>query len=116
MTVQQTGRPASPTVKYEMADLMLLLQQALAEPIGLLCRVEDPARARQRIWVARQKACNAEFDILQVRLCQIGEGNLVICKNKVLAPAPVLQSSSPAAKGHSAAVRATDKTAEELDL
>ncbi len=105
---------ASPAVKFENEDFQLLLERALAEPYGLLCQCDDPARARQKIYLARQRAVRAELFDLQIRLVRIGEGNMVICKNKVLAPPEVMQAlAAPSSKG---AVTVSDKSAEELDL
>ena len=69
------------------SEAKLLLFQALAEPFGLLCKANDPERARQALYRARREALDPELDGLQVRLVAIGEGNLVICKSKVPAPA-----------------------------
>lgn len=100
----------------EMEELKLLLARASAEPIGLICRSDDPARARQKMYLARKASYDPDLANLQIRLVQIGEGNIVICKNKVLAPAQSLIPASPPAKSSSPPVQQSDKSAEELDL
>lgn len=65
------------------AELQTLLYQALAEPIGLVLRVEDFARARQRLYAARAACQDEALKGLQFRGWTGPEGNLVIVKQTI---------------------------------
>lgn len=64
--------------------LQVLLYQALAEPMGLLCQANpDLETARQRLYAARRAAADPDLDVLQFRASPFAEGNLVIVKETV---------------------------------
>jgi hypothetical protein len=55
-----------------------ILHLALAEPIGIIVRVERPEAARQALYQARTKA-GPGFEGLQIRISPFPEGDLVVC-------------------------------------
>jgi hypothetical protein len=64
-------------------QLLALLYQALAEPIGLVLEVSDPGRFKQQLYQARAKSCDPELAGLQFRMWPEAEGgNFVIVKAK----------------------------------
>ena len=63
-------------------DLVMILQKALAEPVGLLLQVSDFALARARLYKARAEALDPAMTRLQFRSSPFPEGNLVICKGQ----------------------------------
>lgn len=54
------------------AGLIVLMQQALREPIGLGLRSDQPERLRQLLYQARAKAGDPGFAQLQFRLAPAG--------------------------------------------
>lgn len=66
-----------------LEHLQLILQAALAEPIGLVLRTNDRERARQRLYAARVKLADPAFATLQIRISPFTDGDLVICKETV---------------------------------
>lgn len=50
------------------SDLTLILQKALATPIGTLWSTPEPARARAALYRARQLSCDPDLAQLQIRL------------------------------------------------
>lgn len=79
-------------------QLVLIMAQACAEPIGLLVATNDFARARQAFYRARAEAGVEEFNQLQFRASPgLEGGDLIIIKQKVEvrqlpAPEPSAQS------------------------
>ena len=63
-------------------DLIPLLHEARAEPIGLLIRVigGDVATAKRQLYQARAKAQDPALAVLQIRTSPWPDGDLVICK------------------------------------
>ena len=61
-------------------DLVMILQRALAEPVGLLLQASDFNLARARLYKARAEALDPAMSRLQFRSSPFPEGNLVICK------------------------------------
>lgn len=61
-------------------DFLLLLLEALAEPIGLLVTTNDRERARQRFYSARREnvASHPELEGLQIRVSPFEDGELII--------------------------------------
>lgn len=62
------------------STLIPILYQALGARIGLLLRVDDFARARQRLYAARREALDETLMRLQFRSWSGEGGNLVIVK------------------------------------
>ncbi len=67
-----------------------ILYLALAEPIGLIlqCGQGERERARQALYQARTKACDAALAGLQIRISPFGEGDLVVCHQRPRSVAP----------------------------
>lgn len=65
-----------------------ILYLALAEPIGLLLRTNDPGRCRQRLYAARREMPEASG--LQFRMWIAEDGDLVVVNEKVQRQAQVL--------------------------
>lgn len=87
-------------------DWLSILTLAEGEPIGLLLSVSDFDRARAGLYQARTKV-PGRFGDLQFRASPFPDGNLVICRAGVQAPA---QTITPTRRG------AIARAAEELDL
>ncbi len=64
-------------------ELIPLLYQALAEPIGLVLRTSDWRRARQQLYAARVQAADGALVGLQFRAWPGEDGDLVITKVRV---------------------------------
>jgi len=64
-------------------DLIALLYQALAAPIGLVLATSDREQARQRLYAARATAGDPALAELQIRISPLGEGDLVLLKRRV---------------------------------
>lgn len=65
-----------------------ILYLALAEPIGLLLRTNDPSRARQRLYAAKREIPEASG--LQFRMWAAEDGDLVVVNERVQQQAQVL--------------------------
>lgn len=59
-----------------------ILYQALGEAIGLVLQTDDPKRARQRLYQARQQAGDSALAHLQFRLSPKAENEIFITKGK----------------------------------
>ncbi len=66
--------------------LSQILYQALGEPIGLLIRTSDPARARQGLYRARQGLADPALAGLQIRTSPIEGGELIIINERIPVP------------------------------
>jgi hypothetical protein len=64
----------------ELVHLRTILYTALAEQIGLLVRVDDPKRARQRLYEARASSGDPALAVLQFRLSPGGSDLIAITK------------------------------------
>lgn len=62
--------------------LQSLLADALSEPLGLVLRTNDPARARQQLYSARAQSSDPSFAQLQIRIWPGPDGDLVIVKGE----------------------------------
>lgn len=72
-------------------DLRLILYAALSSPIGLLLQTSDFARARQRLYQARQATKDSDLAQLQFRASPgIEGGDLIIVKETVQITGPDL--------------------------
>jgi hypothetical protein len=67
-------------------EVTMLLDRAMAEPIGLLIATNDPERLRQKLYAARARA-GSRYELLQFRMSPWPEGQLVVCKRTVGAQA-----------------------------
>ena len=65
-------------------DLALreILYLALAEPIGLLLRSNDPARARAQLYAERKRSGDPDLAGLQIRSSPLEDGELVIVRGE----------------------------------
>lgn len=70
------------------AEAREILYLALAEPIGLLLRTNDPGRARQRLYAAKREMPEASG--LQFRIWPSEDGDLVVVNEKVQQQVQVL--------------------------
>lgn len=72
--------------------LQVILYQALAQPLGLLVRVQDPNRAQQRLYQAKYAANDVALADLLIKFAppglapDDGEAYLVIYKKSALDP------------------------------
>ncbi len=65
--------------KAQKLEFMSIWYQALEQPLGLVLRTSDPARARQALYAARAEAQDEALGQLQIRMWQGENGeNLVI--------------------------------------
>lgn len=76
-----------------------LLYRAIGEPIGLLLRTNEPAKLRERLYAARYSANDPDLAQLQFRLCELGGGNLLICKSYLLTEGGVPVGGVPKLEG-----------------
>lgn len=67
-------------------EYLALLLAALSEPIGLLVAASDAERARQKFYSARKASGNPALAALQIRISPFPDGQLVICKERILIP------------------------------
>lgn len=66
------------------AQLQEIMYLALAEPVGLLLQTSDRERARQAFYRARAAASDPALTELQFRVSPFPEGDLVICRQRVV--------------------------------
>lgn len=59
--------------------LLIILQAALDEPLGLLIRTSDTTRCRAALYKARTDSGDARLSSLQIRMSPFPDGDLVIC-------------------------------------
>lgn len=69
-------------------ELGPLLYQALAEPIGLLLKVEHPQQVMQALHQVKYKAKDPSLMVLQIRMLDHPEGNIAITKSDRDLPLP----------------------------
>jgi hypothetical protein len=74
-------------------DWLPIWQLALQEPIGLLLRTNDPARAKAQLYRARADSQDPSLAALSIRTSPFEEGELVICRGT---SATLLQSRESA--------------------
>lgn len=68
----------------QQEQLLAILYQALGEPIGLLLRTSDFARARQALYRARQESGDQALAGLQFRASPgLPDGDLIIVNQKI---------------------------------
>jgi hypothetical protein len=72
--------------------LVVILQTARDEPIGLLLQTSDPAKARAALYKARADSGDTSLSILQIRMSPFADGDLVICHPS---QAPARRPTSP---------------------
>lgn len=68
----------------DLAWYQTVLWQALAEPVGLLLTANDPQKARQRLYAARQAAQDPDLDRLQIRMVDFDGGQIAIVKGALM--------------------------------
>lgn len=68
------------------STLRTLLYEALAQPIGLLIETSDRQVFTQRLYKARRDAGDPALNQLQFRASPLGEGTLIIVKERVEVP------------------------------
>lgn len=61
-------------------ELLLLLDLAVGEPIGLLLRCSSAEKARAALYSARAASGDPRFVELQFRISPFPDGDLVICR------------------------------------
>lgn len=66
------------------AQLQEIMYLALSEPVGLLLQTSDRERARQAFYRARSAASDPALAELQFRVSPFPEGDLVICRQRVM--------------------------------
>lgn len=69
-------------------EFLMLLLQAVQEPIGLLVATNDPERARQKFYASRRAAKMPELDGLQIRMSPFPDGQLVLVNSRIKLEAP----------------------------
>lgn len=72
--------PKNAEVSRQMTLLQTILYEAKASPCGLLLRVSDAHRARQKLYRARVLAADPSLANLQFRLAPFGENLIAITK------------------------------------
>jgi len=69
-------------------DLVGILYQALASPIGLLLQTDDPKWATEKLRSTRASCQDEALEVLAFRLVDLPDGNLVIYKRAPKPAAP----------------------------
>jgi hypothetical protein len=68
-------------------DMQDLLYLAAAEPVGLIIRTSDVAATRSGLYKTRAKLNDPALADLQFRLSPFVDGDIVICKRRVITSA-----------------------------
>lgn len=61
-------------------DLVPLIEMALNEPLGLIVKTNDPARAKQQLYIAKNACGHPDIHRLQIRTSPWPEGQLILIK------------------------------------
>jgi len=69
-------------------EFLMLLLEAVQEPIGLLISTNDFERARQKFYAVRREAKMPELDGLQIRMSPFSGGELILVNSKIKLEAP----------------------------
>lgn len=69
-------------------EFLMLLLQAVQEPIGLLIATNDFERARQKFYAVRREANMPELDGLQIRMSPFSGGELILVNSRIKLEAP----------------------------
>lgn len=64
-------------------EFLMLLLQAVQEPIGLLVATNDFERARQKFYAVRREAKMPELEGLQIRVSPFPEGQLLLVNTRI---------------------------------
>ena len=64
-------------------DFLMLLLEAVQEPIGILVATNDFERARQKFYSVRREAKMPELDQLQIRMSPFSGGELIIINSRI---------------------------------
>jgi hypothetical protein len=69
-------------------EFLMLLLEAVQEPIGILVATNDFERARQKFYAVRREAKIEALDQLQIRMSPFSGGELIIVNSKIKLEAP----------------------------
>lgn len=72
----------APKAREDNAELVGLMWQAVAEPIGLLIVTDDPERLKQRLRWLRDAENDPELERLQFASSPLDDGDVVIVKTQ----------------------------------